>query len=97
MSHKTMDQLPLYLPPQRCLTCGKPFAEKWLEFTRRRLELNDHKPADLPLKIITKDVLQQKDNRTAEGKIMDDLGMTRYCCRRMFLGQPEAEVPPPSK
>ncbi len=21
------------------------------------------------------------------GKVLDDLGFTRYCCRRMFLGQ----------
>jgi DNA-directed RNA polymerase subunit N (RpoN/RPB10) len=95
MAHNPVAQLPLYLPPQRCYTCGKPFSLRWLQYTKARLETTDSKPADLPLKIVTKKDILDKKQRTTEAEIMDELNMMRYCCRRMFLGQPETEVPPP--
>jgi len=29
--------------------------------------------------------VQELENKTIEGKILDELGLNRYCCRRMML------------
>lgn len=93
----TLNQPPIHPFPQVCFTCHKPIARHWFEFIRRRLEATDQQNSDLPLRIINETELLGKGEATLEKKILDDLGVVRYCCRRMILAQPTVEVPPPPK
>lgn len=65
--------------PIRCFTCGKVLADKH-EFYKKEIQLkkgnNDPSILDVNSKTIQK---------TVEGEILDKLGLTRYCCRRVML------------
>ena len=65
--------------PICCYTCGKIIADKWNYYER---ELKKIKKTD-------EDTLLNVDSKTIieypEGKILDKLGLTDYCCRRMML------------
>ena len=73
------------LIPIRCFTCGKTVSDKWVPFIK---QVNDKKNKDttdikdLDIEYIDLD----KPNKSIEGEVMDDLGLHRYCCRRMILG-----------
>jgi DNA-directed RNA polymerase subunit N (RpoN/RPB10) len=73
--------------PIRCITCGKVIADYWEEYNERvakkkinETELNNNS-------VIYKDASQV--TKTIEGEVLDELDMRRYCCRRMFLSQPD--------
>tara|TARA_Y100000816_G_C25903507_1_gene471299 strand:- start:210 stop:455 length:246 start_codon:yes stop_codon:yes gene_type:complete len=70
--------------PVRCFTCGKVLADKYNYYKNtvneeklKRGESND----DTILNLKSKEV-----QKTIEGKVLDDLGLKRYCCRRVILG-----------
>jgi DNA-directed RNA polymerase I, II, and III subunit RPABC5 len=70
--------------PVRCFTCNKVIAHLWEEYLNR-----------IQLEYIEEDIHNKKKNRfvdieqieskTIEGKILDELGLNKYCCRRMML------------
>ena len=70
--------------PIRCFTCNKVIAHLWEEYLNK-----------LQLEYINEDIANNKKNRfvdietlenkTNEGKILDEMGLKRYCCRRMML------------
>jgi DNA-directed RNA polymerase subunit N len=58
--------------PVRCFTCGKVIGEAYEEYKVRKKAYDEAvKKGEKP-----KETLQ---------KILDDLGVDRYCCRRMIL------------
>ena len=71
------------LIPIRCYTCGKLLADKWehyeRELLRKKLALN--KDED-PLII---NINASEIKKTIAGEIMDELGLTRVCCRKVML------------
>jgi DNA-directed RNA polymerase subunit N (RpoN/RPB10) len=68
--------------PVRCFTCGKVIGNLWEKYME---ELQKHYNNDLPDNEIRK-IKDIKDNTdSAEKKILDDLGLKRYCCRRVIL------------
>tara|TARA_B100001093_G_C26243531_1_gene765367 strand:+ start:88 stop:342 length:255 start_codon:yes stop_codon:yes gene_type:complete len=75
------------LIPVRCFTCGKTISDKWIPFLEKVKENKDEKKEidsikDLDIEYINLD----KPNKSVEGEVMDELGLHRYCCRRMILG-----------
>jgi len=56
--------------PVRCFTCGKVIADVYEEFRRR----TDERARNL-----------QTGESLELGDILDDLGVKRYCCRKMLL------------
>lgn len=92
-------QPPLYLPPPKCFTCGNTISHLWIDFCIRLQEIGDGATSDLPVRSIGDQKLVQKAVRTVEGQILDDQGVSRYCCRRMILSQPKEQdkVPLPLK
>lgn len=46
----------------RCLSCGKPVAHLWADYTERVSKGEKIK------------------------KVLDELGLERYCCRALFMG-----------
>jgi DNA-directed RNA polymerase I, II, and III subunit RPABC5 len=65
----------------RCVTCGGVLAGKWLDYVRL-VEEGKKKDGrtDTTIPYLTKTTL-----KTAEGRAMDELGLTRECCRRHVL------------
>ncbi len=75
----------------RCFTCGEVLADKWVPYiTAIQEEKNkvreevDPESNDLELRYI--DIHNPKPEVSIEGKIMDEMNLHKYCCRRMMLG-----------
>lgn len=66
------------LIPIRCFTCGKTLADKW--------DYYDKEVKKIEKEVTENDKLKYFD-KVKSGKILDDLGLTRYCCRRHMIGQ----------
>ena len=72
--------------PVRCVTCGKVLADKYefylAEVRRRKLEQSDGQGK------YNNDVVYfsvKNAEKTIEGKVMDELQLTKPCCRRHML------------
>lgn len=63
--------------PVRCFSCGKVLADKWEYYKKKVEELE--KDTDLKAKHKNLEGVQTKE-------ILDELGLRKYCCRRVFLG-----------
>jgi len=74
------------LIPVRCFTCGKTVSDKWVPFIKGVNEKKDinttNDVKDLDIEYIN----LENPNKSIEGEVMDELGLHRYCCRRMILG-----------
>jgi len=55
-------------------------ADLWEEY-QKRIQLN-YIESDKKKRFSD---VQELENKTIEGKILDELGLNRYCCRRMML------------
>ena len=66
------------LIPVRCWTCGKVIADLYEDYLRRVDKYKGKKKEDTIINLKTVE-------KTAEGKAMDELGITDICCRRMVL------------
>ena len=74
------------LIPVRCFTCGKTVSDKWVPFIKG---VNEKKDEDTTNNIKDLDIEYidlENPNKSIEGQVMDELGLHRYCCRRMILG-----------
>ena len=69
--------------PVRCFSCGKPIYTRW-ELYLDRVKFH-RKQEGKPL-TAEMDYLTPTTEKSAEGKALDDVKLTRQCCRRMFLG-----------
>lgn len=74
--------------PVRCFTCNNVIADKWnpyVEFVKKEKSKSKQEvTSDLDLDYI--DVESgKKVEKSIEGKVLDKLGLHKYCCRRMFL------------
>lgn len=69
--------------PVRCYTCNKPLYGKWKSYleTVKAYRKQEGRSDDLVYLTATTKV-------TAEGRAMNELGLTLECCRRHFLTHP---------
>ena len=71
------------LIPVRCYSCGKILANKYdyfqNELLRKKLAMNTNED---PLVI---NVNHADIKKTIAGELMDELGLTRLCCRKVML------------
>jgi len=68
--------------PVKCFTCGKVLADKYMFYQKTVAEMKLKNKEELAeIKYLNSNNIQ----KTAEGKVMDDLGLTRMCCRRHML------------
>ena len=70
--------------PVRCFTCNKVIAHLWEEYQKKIQEeylkddiVNNEKKRFIDINDIK--------NKTVEGKILDNMNLHKYCCRRMLL------------
>lgn len=64
----------------RCMSCSKVLADKWKYYEAECKKLDEEKHT-----AEQKRELKNMDPRT-RGQILDELGITRLCCRRCMLG-----------
>jgi DNA-directed RNA polymerase subunit N (RpoN/RPB10) len=79
--------------PVKCVTCGKVLANKYryyLEQTRRKKQEKMDTEDDA---VISKTIYFTRENtkKTAEGEVLDDLGLMDPCCRRHMLTHVDVE------
>jgi len=68
--------------PVKCFTCGKVLGDKYLYYlkTVRKIKLEKNLE-DTDVIYLTETTIE----KTPEGKVMDDLGLKKLCCRRHML------------
>jgi DNA-directed RNA polymerase subunit N (RpoN/RPB10) len=70
--------------PIRCFTCNRVVAQLWEEYLNRiQLEYIDEDIKNNKKKRFVD--IEELRNKTVEGKILDEMNLSRYCCRRMML------------
>ena len=68
--------------PVKCFTCGKVIGNKYLYF-KRVVRAEKLKKSIDPDDVIY--LTEDNIKKTPEGKCLDDLGLTKICCRRHML------------
>ena len=74
--------------PVKCFTCGMVLADKYRYYQNevRRIKLLQGKSTENVI-YLTKG----NKEKTIEGTILDDLGLTKVCCRRHMLTHVDIE------
>lgn len=65
--------------PVRCMNCGKLLADKYDYYQKQLREMKGAKYGE-PTYFVGKEIPE-----TPEAKVMKELGLTRYCCRKTML------------
>lgn len=68
--------------PMRCVSCNNVLAGKWIPYQEKCEEYKkkDGRPANDQMVYLT-----TTTTKTAEGRALDELGVTKMCCRRHLL------------
>ena len=74
--------------PIKCFTCGKVLADKYLYYMRKVRELKMETGDNFESVVY---LTKENTKKTAEGVVMDELGLTKYCCRRHMLSHVDIE------
>jgi DNA-directed RNA polymerase subunit N (RpoN/RPB10) len=77
------------LIPVRCFTCGNPIGDKWEYFVETMVERKKDSKEKVESEVDIQYIDIKDDGsitKSVEGEILDELGLHKYCCRRMFLG-----------
>ena len=67
------------------MTCNNVLADKWRAYQRKCEQADQTGKDNEPVMLDAKDLPANFGN-TFRGKILDDLGILRICCRRHMLG-----------
>jgi len=70
--------------PVKCFTCGKILGDKWRYYKKEVEKLKEKEGVSMDDTVIN--VNSKTLKQTPEGKVLDKLELTRYCCRRVMLG-----------
>ena len=79
------------LIPPRCYTCGETLADKWIPYisaiqTDKNKSQEDISSEKELLELRFIDIKDKNPEKSIEGKVLDELNLHKYCCRRMMLG-----------
>lgn len=74
--------------PIRCFTCNQVVANKWTKYKNKVQEefLKENVINDKNKRFLNMNDLNKK---SIEGRILDELKVHKYCCRRMYLSHVE--------
>tara|TARA_B100000287_G_C20515598_1_gene734847 strand:+ start:244 stop:477 length:234 start_codon:yes stop_codon:yes gene_type:complete len=74
--------------PVKCFTCGKVLANKYRFYQTEIKKRKISKSLE-----VDKIIYLTEDNidKTAEGEVLDILGLNKYCCRRHMLTHVDIE------
>lgn len=68
--------------PVKCFTCGMVLADKYRFYTEEVRKRKLAKSMDVD-KVVY--LTKEFHDKTPEGEVLDELSMTKMCCRRHFL------------
>ena len=72
--------------PIRCFTCGNVLGDKWIPYINELQVLkNESKDKMDTLELSYMDVNLPEQEKSIEGKLLDEMKIHKYCCRRMML------------
>lgn len=73
--------------PVKCFTCGNVLGNKYRFYIRevRKVKSNDEDFSKVTY------LTQSNMEKTPEGKILDNMGLTKICCRRHMLTHVDIE------
>lgn len=74
--------------PIKCFTCGYVIADKYRYF---KTEVNKRKISEGIQTDVVLYLTQEYTKKTIEGHLLDELNITRMCCRRHFLTHVDIE------
>ena len=74
--------------PVKCFTCGNVIGNKWEYYVRevRKRKLESGQDLEKVIYLTNNNI-----KKTVEGEVMDDLKLTRMCCRRHMLTHVDIE------
>jgi DNA-directed RNA polymerase subunit N (RpoN/RPB10) len=70
--------------PVRCYSCGKVIGSKYETYLKRVREKKMSRNLDVNKSSVI-DINFNEVKKTSEGEVLDELGLTRYCCRKILL------------
>lgn len=74
--------------PVKCFTCGKVLGNKYRYYIKEVQKKKITKKMDLEKVLyLTNDYI----DKTPEGEVLDNLKLTKYCCRRHMLTHVDIE------
>ena len=76
------------LIPPRCFTCGEIIADKWdiyIQTVNERKNKNTETFKENELDIQYIDITKKSVEKSIEGKVLDEMGLHKYCCRLPYL------------
>ena len=74
--------------PVKCFTCGKVLGNKYRYYLKEVQQRKISKSMDTEKVLyLTADFI----DKTPEGEVMDELKLTKYCCRRHLLTHVDIE------
>ena len=72
--------------PVRCFTCGNVLGDKWIPYVNELQVLkNESKDKMDTLELSYMNVNLPEQEKSIEGKLLDEMKIHKYCCRRMIL------------
>ena len=74
--------------PIRCFTCGHVIADKWNPFVKILMEKKNESKEKVESELDIEYINITEDGsikKSIEGEALDELGLHKYCCRRMML------------
>ena len=71
--------------PIRCFTCGNVLADKWIPYVQTVQEYKNKSTEQVEGEPTTTYINLSKPEKSVEGKVLDELGLHKYCCRRMII------------
>ena len=79
--------------PVKCFTCGMVLADKYRYYQTEVRKKKLSKKNGLDTNNIDKVLYLTKEyyEKTAEGEVLDELNLTKMCCRRHFLTHVDIE------
>jgi len=73
--------------PVKCFTCGKVLADKYRFYIQEVRKVKSNSDDFSKVTYLT----QSNMEKTPEGKILDNMGLTKICCRRHMLTHVDIE------
>lgn len=78
--------------PSHCKTCGKPIGHLWFRYLSKVREFQKQRDEAQAEAEAGQEIEAETDSRTPEARALDELLIHRYCCRLMFICQPQGLV-----
>ena len=69
--------------PIRCFSCNKLIGDKYTAYLNEISKHNEKKDTIINTNLIENGSIE----KSHQGLVLDELGIKRFCCRRMFLTQ----------